>query len=306
MHLRERFQTTSAGGLRQTHPAMRLWRKAKKLGVWDPADIDFSRDRADWLSLRDDERDMLLRLTSIFQSGEEAVTLDLLPLIQVIAAEGRLEEEMYLTSFLWEEAKHVDGFRRFLDEVCDARIDLSGYETPSYQRIFHDELPRALTRLREDHSPEAQASASVTYNLVVEGILAETGYHGYHRVLVQRGIMPGMQQLVSYLKRDESRHIAYGVFLLSRLVAEHGSSVWDVIENRIHTLLEPALMIIVEAFACYGERVPFGLDVQEFSEFATTQFQRRLERVMRARTQTLADVLETEVESEDAPILVGV
>jgi ribonucleoside-diphosphate reductase beta chain len=31
----------------------------------------------------------------------------------VIAQEGRLEEEMFLTSFLWEEAKHVEFFSRF-------------------------------------------------------------------------------------------------------------------------------------------------------------------------------------------------
>lgn len=34
--------------------------------------------------------------------------------------------------------------------------------------------------------------------------------------------MPGMQQVVEYLKRDESRHLAYDVYLLSRLVAERG------------------------------------------------------------------------------------
>ena len=50
----------------------------------------------------------MLHLTSLFQAGEEAVTLDLLPLIRAIAQEGRIEEEMYLTTFLWEEAKHVD------------------------------------------------------------------------------------------------------------------------------------------------------------------------------------------------------
>jgi ribonucleoside-diphosphate reductase beta chain len=283
---------------------MRLWRKAKKLGVWDPADIDFSKDKHDWLAMSDRERDILLRLTTMFQSGEEAVTLDLLPLIQVIALEGRLEEEMYLTSFLFEEAKHVDGFRRFLDEVCQTHEDLTRFETPSCVMIFQDALPRALQRLQEDASPEAQAEASVTYNLVVEGILAETGYHGYYSVLEERNLMPGMRQMVSYLKRDESRHIAYGVFLLSRLVAEHGDRIWSVIEARINVLLQPALSMIFEAFAPYGDDVPFGLSVEQFSNFATIQFQHRLERVMKARSQTLEEILETEVESEG--VLVGV
>jgi ribonucleoside-diphosphate reductase beta chain len=304
MTMREGFQTTSKQGLRASHPAMRLWRKAKKLGTWDPADIDFSMDKRDWIAMSDRERDILLRLTTMFQSGEEAVTLDLLPLIQVIAQEGRLEEEMYLTSFLFEEAKHVDGFRRFLDEVCEVNEDLTRFETPSSVMIFQDALPRALARLQEDPSPEAQAEASVTYNLVVEGILAETGYHGYYSVLEERNLMPGMRQMVSYLKRDESRHIAYGVFLLSRLVAEHGDRIWNVIEARINELLQPALSMIFEAFAPYGDDIPFGLSVEQFSNFATVQFQHRLDRVMKARSQTLEEILETEVESEG--VLVGV
>ena len=106
-HTHTAFATTTHG-LRRDAPAMRLYEKAKRLGIWNPSDIDLRRDRADWLALADDERDILLRLTAMFQAGEEAVTLDLLPLIMTIAAEGRIEEEMFLTTFLFEEAKHTD------------------------------------------------------------------------------------------------------------------------------------------------------------------------------------------------------
>src|ERR1700742_2702829 len=41
---------------------------------WNPADIDFSRDRADWESLTDLERDFAARLCAQFTAGEEAVT----------------------------------------------------------------------------------------------------------------------------------------------------------------------------------------------------------------------------------------
>ena len=110
--LRESMITTTRGLDRQT-PPMRLYEKAKKFGIWNPADLDFSQDVLDWNNLADEEREILLRLTALFQAGEEAVTLDLLPLIMAIAKEGRLEEEMFLTTFLFEEAKHVDFFNRF-------------------------------------------------------------------------------------------------------------------------------------------------------------------------------------------------
>lgn len=291
------YRSTSAAGLDHRLPPMRLWHKAKKLGTWDPRDIDFTRDAEDWARLADDERDVILRLTALFQAGEESVTMDLLPLILVIAGEGRLEEEMYLTSFLWEEAKHVEAFRRFLDEVAMDRSDLSRYHTPSYLRLFREELPLAMDRLRTDASPRAQAAASATYNMIVEGVLAETGYHAYDQLLRRNGLMPGMQQVVTHLRRDESRHIAYGVYLLSRLVAEHGDPVWHAIERRLDHLLEPAMGTIAEIFAAYPV-VPFGLTMEEFSSFALSQFGKRVARLERARGQTLAEVNGERLEDE--------
>jgi ribonucleoside-diphosphate reductase beta chain len=293
------FRSTSPAGIDFASPPMRLWQKAKKLGTWDPAEIDLSQDARDWRRLEADEKDVILRLTALFQGGEESVTMDLLPLMMVVAAEGRLEEEMYLTSFLWEEAKHVEAFRRFLDEVADEHGDLSRYHGPSWTRIFAGELPGAMDRLRADASPAAQAAASVTYNMIVEGVLAETGYHAYDSLLRRNGIMPGMQRVVASIRRDESRHIAYGIFLLSRLLAEHGDPVWQVIETRLGELLQPALGVVAEVFAAY-ETPPFGLRMEQFTDFALSQFSRRVARLEKARTQTLAEVAAAELETEEA------
>ena len=284
------FRVTGPRGLDHSLLPMTLWRKAKKLGTWDPLDIDLEQDRRDWQALSAAEHEVLLHLTSLFAAGEESVTVDLLPLIGVIAQEGRLEEEIYLTSFLWEEAKHVEAFRRFLDVVAEHDADLSRFHSPSYRAIFSVELPAALQRLRHDSSPIAQAGASVTYNMIVEGVLAETGYHAYHAMLERNGILPGMQQIVSLLKKDESRHIAYGVFLLSRLVAEHGEEVWEAIQSRMGELMPLAIGTIGEIFDAYQE-MPFGLELEHFVNFASAQFESRLARLERARSQSLESVL---------------
>jgi len=283
------YQTTSPRGIRHELPPMGLWRKSKKLGVWDPRDLDFTADAADWQRLSELEREVILHLTSLFQAGEESVTLDLLPLIQAIAEEGRLEEEMYLTAFLFEEARHVEVFRRFLDEVAEDRSDLSRFHGPAYREVFYHQLPAAMARLRDDRSPVAQAEASVTYNMIVEGVLAETGYHAYGAILERHGLMPGMRRAVEHLKTDESRHMAYGVFLLSRLVAEHGDPVWRAIEERMGHLLPLAIGLINEIFEGYDE-MPFGLRLDDFTTFAMTQFQRRMARIEKARDQTLEEV----------------
>lgn len=285
--LHEQFATTTRG-LHRNAPPMRLFEKAKRLGVWNPSEIDLSQDRRDWQGFSELERTVLLHLTSMFQAGEEAVTLDLLPLIQVIAQEGRLEEEMFLTTFLFEEAKHVDFFRRFLDEVAGERSDLTRFSGPNYRQIVYEALPTALSQLRQDPSPAAQIEASVTYNMIVEGVLAETGYHAYFTILERHNWMPGMRRGISLLKLDESRHIAYGVYLLSRLVAEH-PQLWSALEERMNALLVPAVGVIGEIFAAY-DPMPFGLVADDFVNYAMDQFSKRYARLEKARGASLDEV----------------
>ena len=291
------FHTTSTRGLRHDSFPMRLYHKAKKLGIWDPQSIDFSQDKLDWQRCTQEEKDTLLQLTSLFQAGEESVTLDLLPLIMVIAREGRLEEEMFLTTFLWEEAKHTEFFRRFLDEVAQEHGDLHHFHSPSYRKIFYEELPQAMHALLEDSSPQAQVRASITYNMIVEGVLAETGYHAYFNMLERNNIMPGLRQGVSLLKRDESRHLAYGVYLISRLVSQD-QELWPLVQQQMNEMLVPALGVVTELFSGYEgiEDLPFGATFDEYMDFATLQFGKRYQAIERAREQSIEEI---ESESEE-------
>ncbi|GAB4460480.1 MAG: R2-like ligand-binding oxidase [Anaerolineales bacterium] len=303
------FATTTRG-LDRSLPPMRLYEKAKRLGVWNPSDIDLAKDKSDWAALQPDEKDLILRLLAMFAAGEEAVTLDLLPLIRVVAREGRIEEEMFLTTFLFEEAKHTDFFRRFLDEVAvpspvgrgmsegQGEGDLSRYHTDNYRHIFYDALPAALSTLEADPSPSAQIRASATYNMIVEGVLAETGYHAFFTMLERQDLMPGLRKGISLLKQDESRHIAYGVYLLSRLLARHPEE-WDTLEAQMNNLLPFAVGVIGDAFAAY-EVVPFGLVEEDFVNYAMSQFTKRFERLEKARGASLEDVNRAAQETEEA------
>ncbi|GCE07999.1 R2-like ligand-binding oxidase [Dictyobacter aurantiacus] len=282
------YTTLSSSGLRQDILPMRLYQKAKRLGIWDPRAIDLSRDRQDWLSLSDEKQEAVRRSVIAFQAGEEAVTLDLLPLIMTIARENRLEEEMFLTTFLWEEAKHTEFFRRVLDEVMQEHNDLhEGRRASGGRDIFADELPRTMNLLLTDPSPLNQARASVLYNMIVEGVLAETGYFSFARMLDEGNIMPGFRQGIALIKRDESRHIAYGVFLISRLVAEH-PDLWPQVEARMN-----------ELFAAIARHQEQDGTPDVIRDYARQQFEKRLKRISRARTQSLEQVYHT-LENEEA------
>ena len=64
--------------------------------------------------------------------------------MSAMRVEGRLGDEMYLTQFAFEEAKHVQVFRMWLDAV-GITGDLHEYldDVPTYRTIFYEELPES-------------------------------------------------------------------------------------------------------------------------------------------------------------------
>ena len=75
-------RSTGRRGLDFDSLPMKLWKKSKKLGIWDPEDIDLAQDKKDWHKLSPLDQEAALHLTTLFLGGEEAVTLDLLPLVR--------------------------------------------------------------------------------------------------------------------------------------------------------------------------------------------------------------------------------
>lgn len=298
--MRESVITTSARGLRTDVLPYRLYRKAKRLGIWNPEDIDFSQDQKDWAEMTPEGKHRLLRLLSMFQAGEEAVTLDLLPLIMTVAKEGRLEEEMFLTTFLFEESKHTEFFRLFLNAV-GAREDLSHFHSEPYRKVFYELLPEAMGRLVTDTSPQAIADASVIYNMFVEGVLAETGYWSFYQSLAKFGKMPGLMQGIEYLKKDESRHIAYGTFLLQRLIAED-PSLYDYIVQKLTELAPYAMAINEIGTADSDPSDPMYVRPDEVMAFTAKQLSLRMEKLARAKDKTIEELYQT---SEDALGVLG-
>ena len=112
---------SSTRGLNYDSVPWKLWEKSKKL-FWDPADIDFSQDAVDWQTMTDEERTLVAMSARGFMVGEEAVTLDIVPLLRCMSDLGRLEDTMYLSMFAMEEAKHTDMFRQIGRASCRERV----------------------------------------------------------------------------------------------------------------------------------------------------------------------------------------
>ena len=118
--------------------------------------------------------------------------------------------------------------------------------------------------------------------------MALTGYYAWHRICMDRGILPGMQELVRRIGDDERRHMAWGTFTCRRHVAADDAN-WTVFETRMGELIPLALRNTDDTFALYDE-IPFNLTMDEFMEYASDKGMRRLGTIGSARGRPLAEI----------------
>ena len=234
----ERYRSTR--GINYDSIPWKLWEKSKKL-FWDPADIDFSQDAIDWQEMPQTARTLVAMSARGFMVGEEAVTLDIIPLMRCMSDLGRLEDTMYLSMFAMEEAKHTDMFRRWfdavgldpasLDDLVQARNEAMRNSGNHRRGLFDGVLTKVMRRLDTDKSPEAILDATLIYNQLVEGVAAIAGYQRWNETFRRLGKLPGLEAGIKLTQRDERRHIAYGTYLGRQILAEH-PELWEFVERR--------------------------------------------------------------------------
>src|ERR671918_1195161 len=190
---------------------------------WSATAIDFSPDREGWAGLSEIQRKSALWVYSMFFYGEDSVTDNLSPYIDAAPKE---EQKYFLATQQVDEARHAVFFSRFFNEVIGAGDSISSglaYTEPQlnwgYRNVF-DRLDRMAEDLRRDRSLPNFARAIALYHMVVEATLAQPGQHYIEDYFAKAGTMPGFNEGMANVSRDEQRHIGFGVKVLSECFAE--------------------------------------------------------------------------------------
>jgi len=229
-------------------------------GNWKTSELDFTEDRKGWAALSDIQKRSGLWIYSMFFYGEDSVTDNLSPYIDAAPKE---EQKYFLATQQVDEARHAIFFHRFFKEVLDAGDSIAStlaYTEPQlgwgYRKVF-DRLDTMADELRKDRSLPKFAQAITLYHLIVEGALAQPGQHFIEDFFMKSGAMPGFSEGMTFVSRDEQRHIGFGVKVLSELVAES-----DECKAAIDELLSEVMRYSVAVFVppgwnreyteCYG------------------------------------------------------
>ena len=233
-----------------------LYTNSKRL-AWDPAAVDLTRDAADWVMIRqnyasEEYARQLHQLCAFFLAGEESVTSTLAPLLGAVSRlRLGVDIECYLTSQIYEEAKHFEFFSRYFREVLgEESFALVSALTAAPQAVLIDDLDATTDRVRAETDPATLRAALVEavthYMGVVEAMLARTGYVGAGDALAARNWLPGLQEGFRLIRRDEGRHVSFGIHFLREMTTAHPELV-PVVQSTFERHL-PNVLATVQAF----------------------------------------------------------
>lgn len=247
---------------------------------WSSQEIDLSKDAESWPAMDPVERDAVLWALSSLIVAEERITTQFTGL--VLAADDE-EETSYLASQQVDEARHLQFYARFQNEVVADPAAIAAHVARArahlgdpFRRIFDEALVQAHERLVADPRDRAAKVEFVTiYHQVIEGTLGTTAFRFITNHLNERDLIPGFVAGYRKIARDEQRHVAYGTGFLRAAVAAEPAQA-ERVRATLHDLLPAVAQALDPPPAENGGGPAFGVDPDEVRAFALDGLNRRL------------------------------
>jgi ribonucleoside-diphosphate reductase beta chain len=212
---------------------------------WSSYDIDFSRDVTDWQEMPEAARQAHLLGFIGFFIGEAGVTHTLGPMVVAAPTD---EDQQFLATQLVDEARHTVFFDRFFREVLGipglegARAirmratgsdadgyggdgarpaELNGHEgTAAYAErgsLFSTDLVEVTDDVRRNPGDYGRwLDSIVLYHMIIETMGALPGQKRIIENLRRHDQLPGFRHGFTAVTRDESRHVGYGVYAITK------------------------------------------------------------------------------------------
>jgi ribonucleoside-diphosphate reductase beta chain len=208
---------------------------------WSPFDIELSQDMRDWEAMTGDDRELIFFVLSSLMVAEERITTKFSGLV---GAYGSEEEATFLSTQQVDEARHMQFYARFQDEVIAAPDVIAAHierartsVSDAFRHIFDEELVQSHLRLvAEPQSLSAKVRFVTLYHLILESTLGLTTFKFTTEYLRREELLPGFVEGYSKIHHDETRHIGYGVWYLRETVRANPDAA-DVLRQTLRDLL---------------------------------------------------------------------
>jgi ribonucleoside-diphosphate reductase beta chain len=247
---------------------------------WSPYAIDLAADQAQWPLLGDEQRGLIYYVLASLMVAEERITTKFTGLV----AAGSTEEEVtFLATQQVDEARHMQFYARYQDEVIAAPAEIATHVerarqqvSDAFRQIFDVALVEAHERLLAEPSDLTTKVRFITlYHQVLEGALGLTSFKFITDYLNQHELLPGFVEGHSKIHHDETRHIGYGVWFLRETVREYPEQ-----GDSVRAILRELLPHVAESLKLPGDGDTsslLGVSEDELRGFAVAGLTRRLE-----------------------------
>lgn len=249
---------------------------------WSPFEVDLTADQTQWGGLADADKELIFWVLSSLMVAEERITTKFSGLV---GAHDSEEEATFLSTQQVDEARHMQFYARYQDEVVAAPAEIGAHVvrareqlSAAFRRIFDEALVDAHDRLLARPQDLAAKVRFITiYHLILEATLGLTTFRYVTGYLEREGLLPGFVEGYSKIHHDETRHIGYGVWFLRDSVRRHPET-GDVMRAALRDLL-PSVAEALTPPDRDGDTdwEALGADAGEIRKFALGGLKRRLE-----------------------------
>lgn len=267
---------TAAVHLHDPQALYRHWEQEQ----WNPWAVDLTADKAQWQrALFDQDKGLVHWALSSLMVAEERITTKFASLVMAADSE---EEASFLASQQVDEARHMQFYARFQDEVIDEPATIAHHIArsreqlgPSFAIIFDQALVQAHERLAANPTDAgAKVDFVTTYHLVIEATLGLTAFEFITRYLRASELLPGFVDGYSHIHHDEQRHIGYGIWYLREAARTPGLA--DRIRSKLHELLPAVASALAPPDQEGTDWEALGATSDEIRQFALDGLTRRL------------------------------
>jgi len=243
---------------------------------WSPWEVDLATDCEQWNEIGD--RSLVTFVLGSLMVAEERITTKFSGLV---GAYGSEEEATFLATQQVDEARHMQFYARFQDEVISEPAVIAEHVerareqvSPAFRAVFDDKLVAAHNRLVANPADlEAKVVFVTLYHQIIEGTLGLTTFEFTTRFLERERLLPGFVAGYTKIHHDEQRHIGYGTWFLRETVSDRPQMA-DVVRATFQEML-PAVAESLTPPEGAGEAV-LGASADELRGFALDGLNRRL------------------------------
>jgi ribonucleoside-diphosphate reductase beta chain len=200
----------------------------------------------------------------------------------LVGAHGSEEEATFLATQQVDEARHMQFYARFQDEVVADPATVGAHVqraresvSDAFRQIFDVALVQAHQELVAAPADLAAKVRFITiYHLILEATLGLTTFKFATGYLTEQGLLPGFVEGYSLIHHDETRHIGYGVWYLRETVREHPEQA-----DTVRATLRDLLPAVAESLKPPGDGAAdvLGVSEDDLRGFALDGLTRRLQ-----------------------------